>query len=189
MTRPAVSLHQPYASGVISGAKWIETRSWCPPLALIGRRLVIHATAKRPAPVYHHVDEPAGLFEHFATTGEVESVENPDQDGQCVTEWVGPVGVVLGTVEVLGAVPMVEDAGGVAVPGFIGMDVDEQRPWGVFEPDRWAWILSEPTPVDEECPGCDGACVECPACDGDGFCSDPIPAKGRQRIWRWSPGQ
>lgn len=40
---PVVTLHQPWASLVLVGAKVFETRSWAPPVGLIGSRLGIHA--------------------------------------------------------------------------------------------------------------------------------------------------
>lgn len=42
----AISLHQPWASLIMCGAKRVETRSWRPPESLIGERIAIHA-AKR----------------------------------------------------------------------------------------------------------------------------------------------
>mgnify|MGYP000940126643 CR=1 FL=1 len=42
----ALSLWQPWASLVAIGVKPHETRSWAPPLALIGKRFAIHAAKK-----------------------------------------------------------------------------------------------------------------------------------------------
>jgi hypothetical protein len=42
-TLPVVTLHQPWASLVLVGAKPFETRSWAPPARLIGKPLGIHA--------------------------------------------------------------------------------------------------------------------------------------------------
>ena len=41
--RPAITLHQPWASLVAHGIKNIETRSWPPPQGIIGERIAIHA--------------------------------------------------------------------------------------------------------------------------------------------------
>ena len=86
---------------------------------------------------------------------------------------------------------------------------------GDFAPGRWAWILADAAPTTERCPACWGAipravpghcvdidgawwhapgdCVLCDCCDalcevcrGAGRCA-PIPARGRQRAWEWTP--
>jgi hypothetical protein len=89
-------------------------------------------------------------------------------------------------------------------------DVTDQLPYGHYEPGRWAWLLDDIKPTTEQCPACMGAGwlgwledapgtwlwdagggrppygYVCPTCDGNGFC-DPIPAKGKQRLWTWMP--
>ncbi|NIJ07193.1 hypothetical protein FHS31_000789 [Sphingomonas vulcanisoli] len=47
----ALTLWQPWASLVVAGAKPFEFRSWRPPAALIGQRIVIHAGARKPSKV------------------------------------------------------------------------------------------------------------------------------------------
>lgn len=76
-----------------------------------------------------------------------------------------------------------------------------QLPYGDFAPGRWAWLLDDIAPVTERCPWCWGCHAGatshdpetcdwcnplCPVCGGTGRC-DPVPAKGRQRVWRWEP--
>lgn len=94
--------------------------------------------------------------------------------------------------------------GGWAEP----VDVTDQLPYGDFEDGRWAWLLEDVKPTTERCPACWGSAVRdipvvqvggayrdpsdrreqrpCPTCSGSGRC-DPVPAKGAQRIWRWTP--
>lgn len=43
----AITLHQPWASLIACGAKPYETRSFPPPAGLIGRRIAIHAAARK----------------------------------------------------------------------------------------------------------------------------------------------
>ena len=43
----AITLHQPWASLIASGAKRIETRSWKPPDSLIGTEIAIHAGKRK----------------------------------------------------------------------------------------------------------------------------------------------
>lgn len=76
----------------------------------------------------------------------------------------------------------------------------DQRPFGDFAPGRFAWLLDDPVPTTERCPACDGEAGElvgswgggvveddrCPTCEGMGRC-EPIPAKGAQRVWYWTP--
>jgi hypothetical protein len=42
--------------------------------------------------------------------------------------------------------------------------IEDQLPYGDFAPGRWAWLLADIEPLDE-----------------------PVPAKGRQGIWEWTP--
>jgi hypothetical protein len=46
----AITVHQPYASLIVAGAKPFEFRKGRPPAALIGQRIVIHASARRIDP-------------------------------------------------------------------------------------------------------------------------------------------
>lgn len=75
----------------------------------------------------------------------------------------------------------------------------DQLPYGDFRPGRWAWLLDDVKPTTERCPACmgkgwledspgapDGSLSGCLACRRDGACP-PIPAKGRQGLWTWTP--
>lgn len=84
------------------------------------------------------------------------------------------------------------------------VDVLDQLPFGDFSPGRWAWLLEDVKPTTERCPACWGKgsicaykgteCVQpgciytdpCGVCGGAGKC-DPIPARGKQRLWEWAP--
>ena len=46
-TLPAITLHQPWATLIAEGIKTVETRSWFPPVKLLGRRIAIHAGATK----------------------------------------------------------------------------------------------------------------------------------------------
>jgi hypothetical protein len=75
-------------------------------------------------------------------------------------------------------------------------DITDQLPLGDFTPGRWAWLLDDVKPTTERCPACWGGgwldrgmgwqTYPCLACSRHGTCL-PIPAKGRQGIWRWEP--
>ena len=45
----AISLWEPWAWLVVHGHKPIETRTWCPPYRLAGKRIAIHAAKKVPS--------------------------------------------------------------------------------------------------------------------------------------------
>lgn len=88
--------------------------------------------------------------------------------------------------------------------------IEDQHPFGDFSPGRWAWLLEDVKPTTERCPACWGTggewgmagvcfdidgqpwhapgscphCGVCPVCGGAGKC-DPIPARGKQRLWEW----
>ncbi len=65
---------------------------------------------------------------------------------------------------------------------------------------RWAWMLGDIKPTTERCPACWGvglsgfslppgapmSVLRCRTCEGVGTCA-PVPAKGRQKVWRWTP--
>lgn len=94
-----------------------------------------------------------------------------------------------------------------------GTSYYNEAPYGYYGPGRWAWLLDDVKPTMERCPACWGdtdyplaftmehshVCPgggdicdrHCPvpvcvACSGKGSC-DPVPVKGRQGLWRWSP--
>lgn len=179
----ALTLHQPYASLVACGVKTIETRSW---RTNYRGRIAIHAAAREPA---HRMDAgrvaggrcEVGGWCYWWAGGEDRPrwcMANPD--GRVICDPLS-LGAVVATAELVDCVPMRGDGRGDDWPGahveIIGdsaflwrnpssggcTDVSDQRPFGVFEPGRWAWILDDIAPCD------------------------PIPARGRQGLWEWTP--
>ena len=81
-------------------------------------------------------------------------------------------------------------------------DISSQLPLGNFDPGGWAWLLDDVAPTETRCPACAGSGLydgddvvmedpdegwpRCTVCDGAGKCS-PVPAKGRQGLWEWTP--
>lgn len=184
MSLPTLTLWQPWASLIAEGVKTIETRSWRAPDSLIGERIGVHAAAKRPEdnwpdlpfpPWTMWVDEFGDRWlQHYADgtfTGEYQV-------------WPMPLGAVVATARLVACVPMVGYCGdhdGPALfpyedgptwlydpdplPGGTRMvDVSDQVPFGDFAVGRWGWILEDVEKLPE-----------------------PIPAKGRQRVWWWRP--
>lgn len=130
----AISLHQPWASLIMLGAKRVETRSWRPPEALIGQRVMIHA-AKRTAPCILHAP-----FSQYIT--------EPVREA--------PVGVLLGSVKIEGAwrIDQAADAelvaheyhrldGGGGKPVFDVEAVKHELAFGDYAVGRWMWGLAE----------------------------------------------
>lgn len=170
----AITLWQPWASLIALEVKTIETRSWPAPASLIGKRIAIHAAARKvpyPLPI-------AGL------TG-VYSVGRPGISVGMYLPDIGhvhlPLSAVVATAELRACVPMVDwlerldapylrvgnDPKGRPLPLRLrpsntgpSMLVEAQRPYGDFAPGRWAWILDDIETLDK-----------------------PLPATGRQRLW------
>lgn len=98
------------------------------------------------------------------------------------------------------------------------VDITDQLPYGIWTPGRFAWLLDDVKPVTDRCPWCwgDGGFTEdsmvlygvpggsdwadpCPVCNPGGARSeplgvgaygcDPVPVRGRERLWRWTPDQ
>ncbi len=197
--------------------KWIETRSWPAPESLIGQRIGIHAAKRHPVvgpignwyawaegrhawrlyddhgPDLHPL--PLGaLLGTVRLDACVPMVESGPTDTAAVAALRRDGGVVVAPHAVAAAYYRP----GIG-PRELSVDVTDQTPFGDFAPGRFAWLLSDPQPTTERCPACDGkgwiTCVchqdgcrrTCPTCETAGRC-DPIPARGRQKVWTWRPG-
>lgn len=222
----ALTLHQPWASLVALGIKSIETRSWAPPKALIGERLLVHAGRRNP-----FVKGPDQVGDFVVGTDGAPYVRKV-RGGLTVANGLGypvplPLGAIVASCILADVVPMggptesrddrwlevvPEDGSGDRWEGRLLLvertthewtEVTDQRPYGDFAPGRWAWLLEDVKPTTERCPACWGTgwiTVDrpkvlwcCQTCTpggtfgpGYGKC-EPIPAKGHQRIWEWTP--
>jgi hypothetical protein len=115
----ALSLIQPWASLVISGAKRIETRSFPAPRAMWGQRFLVHAskgwTAQERALV--QMQEPFCSALGHVSTKDI------------------PRGVILGSVQLLECLPTDRVRDGLSV---------QEEAFGDFSAGRWAWMLANP---------------------------------------------
>lgn len=195
--------------------KRIETRSWpCPP-AVIGERLAFHATQTEPWHALSQGDhigkwrvkeDDDGFYGYPIDADAVPVTRLP------LGAIVGS-GVVTASLPIYPA-PTGPDEPDHPWVGFLGpssrilacwqvdkhfppllswRDVSDQLPYGDFTPGRFAWIIEDAAPTTERCPWCWGEGrpfahryehEPCPVCRNHDGC-DPIPARGRQRIWNW----
>lgn len=138
----AISLWQPWASAITYGTKVHETRSWRPPLALVGQRLAIHA-AKRKMPY----DELSDLFYDIRTAARLKGWEDVS-DG---TKLYGklyqdlPHGAILGHARLEGVYSTNNEA-------YVSSLSPLDYALGNYAPDRWAWKLDDLVVLDEPLP-------------------------------------
>ena len=159
MQAPTLTVRQPWASLIATGAKAYETRNWPPPAKLVGRRLAIHAgRARLPRDLTGDVIAAIEIALHI-----------PFRD------WSGlPFGAIVCTANLSGAYQVASwdaslrratianvVAGSEPLDG-IQLRADEWR-FGDQAPARWLWKF-----------------------DGIQLVEPPLPAIGQQGIWNWS---
>lgn len=168
----ALSLTQPWASLVATGAKKIETRSWRPNKSAIGQRIAIHASKGFPRdakeicyePVFfdalwpllkrYRRDEPKPNGGYVPVNSGSELVSMADIDK--VIEDMRR-GVVLCTVKLRGAWSTNDE-------DKVERLSDQERAFGNYAPDRWMWVLEDVQLV-----------------------TPFAPAKGSLGLWQWEP--
>jgi hypothetical protein len=120
----ALSLHQPWASLVASGAKRVETRSW---RTSYRGPLAVHASARLPAGAADLCSSEPFRWRLLASL----LCREEDLDERPAS--VLPLGAVIAVTWIEDVVP-VEDS-----------DHDEEETaFGDFSPGRWAWELRDP---------------------------------------------
>lgn len=122
-----ISVWQPFATLLVSGFKFFETRSWPAPKSVIGQRIGIAAT-KNVTPLQRATFE-ADPFRQFY-----------DQTGLPHLDEL-PRGHLLGTV-LLHSVELVTEE-------FLDDITDEERSFGWFEPGGYAWRCRYPVMFDQ----------------------------------------
>ena len=174
-----LTVRQPWASLIALGVKTIETRSWRTDYR---GPLVIHAGKLWPTPVAEW-QVPA---DRSSTVGAPCVERLADAADPVSRRWEmlhTPLGAVVAVVDLVDVVPIVDYADACDDPcvehnhGHLHLwtlpwllrseepaDVSDQLPYGDFAPGRYAWLLDNIRPIDP-----------------------PIPAKGRQGLWRWQP--
>ena len=159
----AITLHQPYASLIVEGHKKFETRSWAPPISLLGQRIAIHAAKKNDQNVkddiaYEFAKYPIGTIR----------IQHESENLMI------PFGAVVGTA-ILKNAALVQDINSaddsIRVTWTVNsgaqrdgkIPLSEQK-HGDFSVGRWIWDFAWPTVY-----------------------AVPITARGRQGFWDWEP--
>ena len=165
----ALTLHQPWATLVARGIKQVETRSWS---TTYRGQLAIHASVRQPAIWWQEMvrDDPwCWMLEHHC--------ERVTRNKRSRVEWVGPLGAVVATCDLVDVVPVERCKIGDGSSGQTGWGYrpgnpvnpvicSDQLPYGDFGSGRYMWLLTniEPLPT-------------------------PILARGHQRLWNWDDEQ
>ena len=141
----ATTLYQPWASLVACGVKTIETRDRCPPQAVKGQTIAIHA-AKRP------ID-----WDFVNNCGDPEFTDMVTRmwsDGFCF-----PYGAVLATALLARAMVVLDretDGDSIICSSKLSSSLITQEipidPYGNFAPGRWLWFLEDIKPLAEPVP-------------------------------------
>ncbi len=126
----ALSIWQPWASLIIAGHKKIETRFWSAPYRIRGQRIAIASTKSMRSEQRRAAEEEA-FQQHFKATG------LPALDKL-------PMGCVLGTAIVASCRAM--------DPEFLECLDDQEEAFGIYAPDRFAWFLEDPQPLQKPVP-------------------------------------
>lgn len=159
----AISIWQPWATLIASGAKRIETRSWPPYGLKPGQLVAIHAgkrwTAKEGELC---TDDP--LFKRYLTLAQRRGLWDFEKP---------PLGCVVAIARFDQAVPTEHTShlsfkGKGKVPPERAAQIqlwltEAERAFGNYAPGRWAWVFAEVRPLE------------------------PIPLRGQQGLFEWTP--
>ncbi len=184
---PVLSVDQPYASLIMAGIKPWETRTGplngdmrptgvrgVPGLRVNrGDRIGIAASACIPRNHEHrNADDDLPVWIDERVCGHWEWTENVnDYTAGGLYRWRGQLGVLLGTVQVLDCLPIIDtergwhldtDTPGAAIvndgdtltliDGRIEHDLTDQLPIGDWAPGRWAISVTDPIPTTDPLP-------------------------------------
>ncbi len=154
----AITILQPWASLIACGAKKIETRSW---------------PTKYRGPIAIHAGNSWTMFRReLAYRDPFNSALWPNMtkaeimlDGYGRTGLL-PAGAVIAIADLVDCVKIVGKTSFDGIPGIYLADntviIDNNEiAFGDYTPDRYAWILDNVRQID------------------------PVPARGKQRIWEW----
>ena len=133
----ALTLWQPWATLIVKNDKHIETRGH--KTNILGRVAIHAAKADHCGLLLHMPMSKLKFFQESKVCGFPEP----------------PRGCIVGTVEIIGCMPIEELYGSE-------LDTPKERAFGDWSKGRYGWILRNPVIFDK-----------------------PIPAKGSQGFWNW----
>lgn len=125
-----ISIWNPWASLIIQGFKFFETRSWAPPKSLLGQTIGIASTKN----ILPH-QRAAMREEAFARWYELSGLPPAEELSN---------GYLLGTVQ-LHSFELVTDE-------FLDDITEEEKAFGWFQPGGYAWRLRSPSPLPHPVP-------------------------------------
>ena len=168
----ALTIHQPWATLIASGAKAHETRGMAPPAAMIGCRIAIHAgkSINSLMEIQDYLVATNLRDEHPAQWIEEIIVALKGSGISRLTDL--PLGAILCTAMLAGAYrcgATLPSNGQTLVtswaPGSPQRGTFMPDAYGDYSPGRWAWHLTD---------------VQC--------LPTPVPARGQQGFWPWDGG-
>jgi ASCH domain len=156
-TIPALTLRQPWASLIARGGKLFETRTWAPPVSLIGQRIAIHA-GRAAIPLGLSREERTAI--HFGL-GTDDLATLPRGAVLCTAKLVGAYRVAsvcadTNEIKLDGRVVGSQPLHGYIVPA-------AERLVGDVLAGYWLWRLLDVQQLEP-----------------------PVPVNGRQGLWRWT---
>ncbi|MFA9261830.1 MAG: ASCH domain-containing protein [Undibacterium sp.] len=125
-----ISIWNPWASLIVHGFKFIETRSWPAPKTVIGQRIGI-ASTKSVLPIQKEafVDSKFQDFYYLSGLPDLQKLPN---------------GYLLGTA-ILDSVDLMDQA-------LVNDITEEERAFGFYALGRYAWRLRKPEPLSHPIP-------------------------------------
>lgn len=130
----AISLWQPHASLMSTGAKEIETRHWKFPARCIGRDVAIHAALHRP------IHELLGYLAEWRMQDGLAPLVGR-QITRTATNWAGvklehlPFGAIVAVVTFVECRP---------TGSFTVQEIECEQFYGNFTPGRFGWVTTNP---------------------------------------------
>ena len=171
----AITIWQPWASLLAHGVKQYETRSWA---TSYRGPIAIHAAAREPRKCFDALDLD-GVFQVAAALRNNGVVHKDIPIYLVIPEIVEhdllPTSAVIATAELAGCHRIVLHGGrglSSASPGWLETDhgiyepTDQELFFGDWAPGRYAWEITNIKLLDT-----------------------PVPAKGKQGLWNWEPGE
>lgn len=180
----ALSLWQPWAELIVSGAKTIETRSWAAPPNVIGQRIAIHASVATSVLGELDHEQLCTLYRGVVYGPTWETIEGRPVVYKAAMAGLRqlPRGVIVATAVLSRCAEIIEPCDCEPPHVLVGTRHKHRNnqpmirhteinqtpvradPFGDFTPGRFLWFFSRVERL-----------------------RTPVPATGRQKLWEWEP--